>query len=115
MAHRFSKGQGEADALTWFAAEQVKSKPHIVIGLGDMLAAADLTSDLGRLSVPLLIIGPDSSPFIAPSYFARLKEMIPSSELLIVPGTKHGLPFSHARQLSKHLAKFIDGRVEQAS
>jgi 3-oxoadipate enol-lactonase len=111
MNHRFVAGQGKPDALAWFAAEQAKAAAHVVVGLGEMLAAADLSDIVGRLTKPLLIMGPDSSPFIAPGYFARLKDMVPNSELMIVPNTRHGLPFTHGRQLSQVLAEFIERRV----
>ena len=111
MTHRFVPNQGRPEALAWFAAEQAKAAAHVVVGLGELLAGADLTGKLAQFAAPLLIMGPDSSPFIAPSYFAKLKEMVPGSELMIVPNTKHGLPFTHGRQLSEVLAEFIERRT----
>jgi len=39
---------------------------------------------------------------------ADLHERIPNSRLKIIPGAKHGLPFSHADECSRTLRQFLD-------
>ena len=51
MDMRFVPGAVPPEAVEWFAGVQGKSQAHVVVGLGELLVATDLTSELaaGRL------------------------------------------------------------------
>ncbi|TDR90367.1 alpha/beta fold hydrolase [Enterovirga rhinocerotis] len=100
MANRFAPGAGEPDALAWFAAEQATTRPHVAMGLGGVLAQADLTEALRELRIPVSITLPDSSPFVPVAHGAEMKALLPACRLRVVPGTRHGLPFTHALEES---------------
>lgn len=118
MEKRFAPDIPRDAALAWFASEQDKAKEHVTIGLGEMLAASDLTAELPKLKAPLLILMPDSSPFVPARMGLELAEMVPGAELAVFPGVRHGLPFSHAvtcaRRLRSFLAKVEAGEAGRA-
>ncbi len=111
MPLRFVPGTGDPERLAWFAAEQTRAKAHVVLGLGELLARQDLTKEAPRLKIPLLILAPDSSPFVPVRQATELVELIPHAELSIFPGVRHGLPFSHSVEAARVTQDFLT-RVE---
>ncbi|MFM9942938.1 MAG: alpha/beta fold hydrolase [Hyphomicrobiaceae bacterium] len=108
MERRFVQGALNEAQRSWFETEQDKSPEHVTVGLGEMLAAADLTPELPKLKCPLLILMPDRSPFVPARMATDLLEHIPQAELAMFPGVRHGLPFSHAAECADRAANFID-------
>ena len=108
MEKRFAQGALDEAQRSWFEAEQEKSPDHVTVGLGEMLAAADLTAELARIKAPLLILMPDRSPFVTARMGVELAELVPHAELAMFPGVRHGLPFSHAAECAARLAGFLD-------
>jgi 3-oxoadipate enol-lactonase len=115
MVHRFRPGVGDPRALAWFAGEQATTRPHVALGLGGILAAADLTEQMKTLDVPISIVLPDSSPFVPVQHATELHQLARHSKLRIVPGVRHGLPFVHAREeaaaLLASLAQYEGGNT----
>lgn len=112
MPLRFAPGASDVRRLSWFAAEQARAKPHVVLGLGALLAGLDLTAEAPSLKIPLLILAPDSSPFVPVRQASELVELIPHAELNVFAGVRHGLPFSHAAEASRLTRDFL-ARVER--
>ncbi len=108
MERRFVQGVLNEAQRSWFETEQDKSLEHVTVGLGEMLAAADLTPELPKLKCPLLILMPDRSPFVPARMATDLIELVPQAELVMFPGVRHGLPFSHAAECAQRTAAFID-------
>jgi pimeloyl-ACP methyl ester carboxylesterase len=108
MVHRFVPGVGDPRALAWFASEQATTRPHVALGLGGLLAAADLTEQMKTLDVPISIVLPDSSPFVPVQHAAELHHLAKHSKLRVVPGVRHGLPFAHAREEAAALLASIN-------
>jgi 3-oxoadipate enol-lactonase len=111
LALRFAPGAAEPDKLAWFAAEQARSAPHVILGLGELLAAQDLTQACTSFDRPLLILAPDSSPFVPVRLATELVELVPHAELAVFAGVRHGLPFSHGAEAARLTADFLS-RVE---
>src|SRR5260370_4290276 len=57
MVHRLVPGVGDPQA---FAREQATTRPHVALGLGSLLAAADLPEGMQALDLPLSIALPPS-------------------------------------------------------
>ncbi len=108
MERRFVQGVLNEAQRSWFETEQDKSPEHVTVGLGEMLAAADLTPELAKLKCPLLILMPDRSPFVTARMGVDLLELVPQAELAVFPGARHGLPFSHAAECAARTASFIE-------
>ncbi|MBL8672984.1 MAG: alpha/beta fold hydrolase [Alphaproteobacteria bacterium] len=96
MEMRFAPGALDPARAAWFARMQAATPAAGNVALGEMLMGIDLTDELARLRVPLLLLFPDSSPFIPVGVAAEIKAAVPHAELRVFPGVRHGLPFSHA-------------------
>lgn len=108
MERRFAPGALDEAQRSWYEAEQDKSPEHVTAGYGELLLGADLTAELPRIKAPLLILMPDRSPFVTARMGVELAEQIPKAELVMFPGARHGLPFSHAAECALRLASFLD-------
>lgn len=111
MPKRFHVGALDDARRTWFRSVQDTSPAHVTAGLGELLAATDLGPELGKLKAPLLILMPDRSPFVTARMGVELLERVPHAELAMIPGARHGLPFSHGRECGERLAAHLE-RVE---
>ncbi len=111
MDKRFVAGALSEAQHAWFAAEQDKSPAHVTVGYGELLAGTDLTSELRHITCPLLILMPDRSPFVTARMGVELAEHVTHAELVVFPGVRHGLPYSHAVPCSARLVEFL-GRAE---
>ncbi len=107
MSFRFPPGALDADSHRWYEAEQARGQPHVILGVGDLLASIDLSDELHKLQVPLLILMPDGSPFVSVQQGVDIKARVPDAELAVFPGTRHGLPFSNARECAERVLAFL--------
>ena len=107
MECRFAPGAIDAAAALWYAAQQQRTNPLAALAVADMLAGIDLTSELSRLRPPLLVLIPDSSPFVPVSMYSGLDELVSGAEMKIFSGVRHGLPFSHPEECSRTLLDFL--------
>ncbi len=108
MQKRFAPGALSPQQETWFRTVQDASPPHVTAGLGELLAATDLTEEVKGLKAPLLILMPDRSPFVTARMAVELSELVPGSELAMFPGARHGLPLSHGAACGARLRQHID-------
>jgi pimeloyl-ACP methyl ester carboxylesterase len=113
MSKRFVDGRLDDARWQWFHALQSRSPAHVTAGLGELLAATDLTGELEKLMAPLLILSPDRSPFVTARMSVELLEHVPHAELAMIPGARHGLPLSHGRECGERLAGLLE-RVESS-
>lgn len=113
MAKRFVPGGLDEARFDWFRSVQDKSPAHVTAGLGELLAATDLGPELGQLKAPLLILMPDRSPFVTARMGVELAERVQHAELAMIPGARHGLPFSHGAECGARLAAHL-AQVEAA-
>jgi pimeloyl-ACP methyl ester carboxylesterase len=63
-----------------------------------MLRNTDLSEGLAGLTVPVTLVLPDGSPFVPVAHGLDATLVNPRIALKVVPGTRHGLPYSHAEQ-----------------
>jgi len=108
---RFVPGGAPPEAVAWIAEVQGKSREHVVVGLGELLVATDLTKELATYKSPLLLMMPDRSPFVSLAQATALADIVPQTEIAVFPGAKHGLPISHGREAARTLHGFLE-RVE---
>ena len=80
----------------WYRTQQADADPGAILGVAEMLAGVDLRPELGRVTCPVLLLHPDSSPFIPVETMAELKSALPDARLQVFARARHGLPFSHA-------------------
>ncbi len=113
MRLRFYDGQVPADALAWFKAEQDAGNAGAVLAIAGMLITVDMTARLGDIALPVLLLAPDGSPFVAPPIAAELHALLLDAELRIFPNARHGLAFSHGREAAATLYEFLARRGQE--
>ena len=82
--------------------------PIVTVGLVEMLMGVKITDALARISMPTLILHPDSSPFLPVEVPRGAHKIIAQSELHIFEAAKHGIAFSHARESALLVRNFIE-------
>ena len=70
-------------------------------------AQDDLTSELTRIDVPTLLLWGDADPISPVAVGRRLAELLPRSELVIVPGGTHDLAFERADYVLPHIERHL--------
>jgi pimeloyl-ACP methyl ester carboxylesterase len=114
MLARFFDNALPAPAQAWYRAQQAGADPVTVLALLAALVGTDLSRQLSEITIPTLLLHPDSSPFIPVPLMAELHGQLVNSRLRIFPNTRHGLPFSHACECSRTLLQFLDGVAVQS-
>ena len=105
MDDRFYPGALPQPLWDWYYDVQTRTAVKPLLEAGDMLMRADLSAELPRIKVPTLLLAPDASPFLALDIPAEIHQLIAHSEVAVFPKSRHGLPFSHARECAEtHLA-----------
>lgn len=115
LTMRFYDDQLTATQRDWYRAQQATCDQRSVLAAVEVLADADLSDQLSQILVPVLLLHPDSSPFIPLSVMADLKNRLPDARLNVFADARHGLPFSHAAECSAALLRFLSsvkGSVE---
>jgi pimeloyl-ACP methyl ester carboxylesterase len=98
MKNRFAPDIPLTPALEWFERTQRETDPATASALGAMLRNTDLSEGLAGLTVPVTLVLPDGSPFVPVAHGLDATLVNPRIALKVVPGTRHGLPYSHAEQ-----------------
>jgi 3-oxoadipate enol-lactonase len=105
---RFSPGQTDDAHRQWFNEAQLASDAETILALADILVGFDHTAKLDEIECPVLLIHPDSSPFIPLSVAVTLKEGLPLGELMVIPGARRGIACSHGATCSKAAIAFME-------
>jgi pimeloyl-ACP methyl ester carboxylesterase len=110
MEDRFRANELDDAARAWYAGVQSTSARDSLIGIADMLIAANLEDRLGDIRVPTLLLAPEDSPFVATSLMEEIAAAAPDADLRVFPQARHGLPFSHGRECATVLREFLAAR-----
>ena len=108
MGQRFFDGALTEAMQRWYRTQQASADPGAILGVAAMLSGVDLLPELGRVTCPVLLLHPDSSPFIPVETVAELKRALPDARLRVFAQARHGLPFSHAAECAATVAEFVE-------
>ena len=108
MPKRFFERAISREMWRWYEHEQANANADFVLQAVRLLVGADLSPDLDRVRVPVLLMHGDSSPFIAPAVMADLKSKLADARLQVFAHARHGLPFSHATACAQTLRRFLE-------
>lgn len=108
MPHRFFPGGVAPEAYRWFERAQAGADRDVVLGDLAALVCADLSEQVGALDRPVLLIHPDSSPFIPVPIADDLRRRLPDARLHVIGRARHGMPVSHAGRCAALLRGFLD-------
>jgi pimeloyl-ACP methyl ester carboxylesterase len=77
--------------------------------LSDM-ERSDLSTLLGSVDVPTLVVGGDRDPFSTRAALERLVQRIAGAEYLLLPGASHYVLLDHAQHVNLRIDKFFAER-----
>ena len=97
----------DRDKHEWFYQQHLTCSADAMLALADLLLRTDLSDDVHAIAQPVLLLSPDSSPFIPVSVMADLHARLPDSELQVFAHSRHGLPLSHGAACGRTLADFL--------
>lgn len=112
---RFFRDSLSDEMWEWYSAQQANHSMTSIISILRELRAADMSDQLERLTLPVLYLHSDSSPFISVSVAQDMHSKTRGSELQIFAHSKHGLPFTHGKPCSAALFEFLqrlNGRAQ---
>jgi len=66
-------------------------------------------AQLQGITTPVLVLDGAEEEFIKPEHTARLAELIPGAELVIMPGTGHFAPFAQPTEFNRIVLAFLAG------
>ena len=111
MERRFFPGAIPEETWDWFHRVQSECSVDSVLGMAGMLMQQNLAADLAKIKTPVLILHPDSSPFLPVEMAAEIHGLIEGSEMQVLPRARHGIACSHAYECAAALLDFLDRRV----
>ena len=99
----------EALRLSWNVASGASPRGTI-----DCVTAwgTDFRADLKKVEVPVLVVHGDSDRIVPLEVSAaRMKEFVPASRLVVIPGAPHGFTWTHGEEANRELLAFIGQEV----
>jgi pimeloyl-ACP methyl ester carboxylesterase len=111
MERRFAPGALAEAEWQWFHRIQSACDSAIVLGQAEMLAAVDMSDELGRITVPTLMIGGDASPFLPAPVLADTHSRVPGAEMQLFAGARHGVVLTHGTAAAQAMLDFLDRRA----
>jgi pimeloyl-ACP methyl ester carboxylesterase len=97
--------------LEWFHRAQCNSDGETILAMADVLMFSNLTDRIDRITAPVLLMQPDSSPFIPLEVPVELKDLLSDGQLKVIPSARHGIACSHARECALEARGFFEARV----
>lgn len=108
MERRFPEGVLTEEQWQWFHTVQGACSPDSVLGVGEMLVGVDLTDQLGAINTPTFLTSADRSPFVTLAIAMDTRDRIPGAQIQVIPGTRHGVVFSHGDWCARGYRWFLD-------
>ncbi len=107
LEKRFFPSSVTDGTLDWFHKAQCNSDPKSILEMAKLLVTSDLTPELNKILSPVLLMHPDSSPFIPLDIPIELKALLPAGQLKLIPKARHGIACSHARDCAIETKNFL--------
>ncbi len=95
--------------------EVVKANWNVAVGASAYGTAAcvptwltDFRQDLPKITIPLLIIQGDEDRILSfPVTGKRMHDAVKGSQLVVIKGGPHGIPWTHAEEINRELLNFL--------
>lgn len=107
---RFLPGAVSDPVRDWFHGAQCRSDGETILTMAEVLVTSDLSDRLGGITAPVLLMQPDSSPFIPLEIPVELKGLLPDGRLKVIPSAKHGIACSHGAECAAEARSFFEAK-----
>jgi pimeloyl-ACP methyl ester carboxylesterase len=111
LENRFLPGAVEGAVWQWFHDAQCRADSETILAMADVLVASDLTEKVKRIAAPVLLMQPDSSPFIPLEVPVELKDLLADGRLKVIPSARHGIACSHAQECALEARAFFEEKT----
>jgi len=111
MEARFYRDGISASEWQWFEQQQASHPFDSIVNARNILVDSDLGHDLARITIPVLLLHGENSPFVPTDQTVEMHKRLPKNEMHIFGHAKHGLPFSHGHICAEILHQFITKRA----
>ena len=106
VERRFANGAVGAAERQWTHEVQSRTAASSLLDAADLLMGAELSDIFARIACPVLLLHPDSSPFLPMTVAADLLAVLPDARLQVFPGARHGIALSHAAEGAQAFREF---------
>ena len=94
--------------IDWVVSEWSKTPTHVLQGVSQMLAGADLTPLLPQVKVPTLVLAPSRSPLTSLSDQLTIRNSIPDARIAVIEGPGHEIYVDEAQQCIGAFLHFLE-------
>src|ERR1700733_15336234 len=109
MPRRFFEDGVPPSVACWFETLQASAHPEAVLQMLAALVGADTADRLPGRRPPLMLLHPDSSPFIPLPVICDFMALLSEARLHVIGRARHGMPLSHPRTCAALLRDFLGG------
>ncbi len=106
ISHEYGPGASQ-QLLRLGRSRLAETQPDVLQGDYAACHAFDVTSDLERIRLPVLVIGGSADQMTPPKYAAYLAEHIPGARLRLIEGGGHMVALEHPTAVAQAIADFI--------
>jgi 3-oxoadipate enol-lactonase len=106
----FSKGYADAhpEAIRHFVEWRAAMEQEPLFEATRAGGGFDLSSDLGGVSVPTVVVYGDEDALTPPAVVKEVAAAVPGAELVAVPGAGHMIPVEQPRRFEEIVGAFLD-------
>ncbi|WP_050724506.1 alpha/beta fold hydrolase [Vulgatibacter incomptus] len=99
------------DWVPGYLRHMARLDPKVFFALAKGIRDHDATDLLPRIDVPVLVVAGDRDLFCPPRVAREMAELIPSAELLVIPGGSHAALIEQPGLVDLRLRRFLRERV----
>lgn len=102
-------GQGWSGAAAWKAKWKAIKSVNVLGCMQTLATRDDITSRLGEIKVPAVVIHGDADAAISLELAMKLTAGLPNAELVVVPGAGHAANLTHPEVVNPAIERFLAG------
>jgi pimeloyl-ACP methyl ester carboxylesterase len=91
--------------------DALETDPAIYAAFSHAVARWNVAERLSELALPTLLMWGEQDPIMSLKIGGRLRELIPHSRLVTLPGVGHSPPVEAPQAMTQHLLAFLDKQV----
>ena len=108
-------GGSEGAAARWVARWAEEDPARYVAGYEALVTRPDLRPELGRITVPCLVVAAEHDPWIPAAEAAATAAQLPDASFEVIAGAWHTFMETHPAQTNRALTEFVTRRWPPAA
>jgi len=99
------------EGVEWWTKFMGRTAVSTQVGFMKTIACADIRGDIPKITCPTMVITTEGSGLASVDETRAWQQIIPNSELLVLPGNSYHVAASHAVQCAQATLAFIERRA----